>query len=133
VLKKIQHIGLAVTDLDASIALYEQVFGVAIEHRERSESEGIEAATFHVGDVQIELMEPTREDSPVGRFIARRGEGVHHIAYQVYDVGAALSRIQAAGLETLDTVARPGLAGTMVGFIHPKSVSGVLTELVEHG
>jgi methylmalonyl-CoA epimerase len=124
---------LAVRDLEAAVSTYEQAFGIQIGHRERSESEGITAATFQVGEVEIELMEPVSEDSPVGRFLARRGEGVHHLAYTVEDVATALSRARSAGLETLDQEPRPGLAGTRVGFIHPHSLNGVLTELVEDG
>jgi methylmalonyl-CoA/ethylmalonyl-CoA epimerase len=131
VLRRVQHIGLAVRDLNAAVRLYEEVFGVRVEHRERSESEQMEAATFRIGDVQIELMQPTSEDSPVGRFLARRGEGVHHIAYRVDDLAEALARARAAGLETVDEQPRLGLDGTRVAFLHPRSVNGVLTELVE--
>lgn len=132
-LRRIQHIGLAVRDLEAAIALYESAFGLSVEHRERSEAEGIEAATLRVGEVGIELMQPLREDSPVGKFVARRGEGVHHLAFAVDDVAAALRSVKAAGLEALDAEPRPGLLGTKVAFIHPRSAAGVLIELVEDG
>jgi methylmalonyl-CoA epimerase len=130
VIRRIQHIGLAVRDLDAAIAMYEEAFGLTVEHRERSEAEGIDAAMIRVGDVGIELMQPLSEDSPVGKFIARRGEGVHHLAFAVDDVGAALEGVKAAGLEPIGSEPRPGLHGTSVGFIHPKSAAGVLIELV---
>jgi methylmalonyl-CoA/ethylmalonyl-CoA epimerase len=130
-LRSVRHIGLAVRDLDAAIRLYEGAFGVRVEHRAHSASEKMDAATFRVGNVEIELMQPTEEDSPVGRFLARRGEGIHHIAYAVDDVAEALARAQQAGLETLDKEPREGLDGTRVAFIHPRSVNGVLTELVE--
>jgi methylmalonyl-CoA/ethylmalonyl-CoA epimerase len=133
VIRRIQHIGLAVKDLDAAIAIYERAFGLSVEHRERSEAEGIEAAMFCVGDVGIELIQPLSDDSPVGKFIARRGEGVHHVAFAVDDVRAELEGVKAAGLEPLDSEPRPGLHGTRVGFIHPKSASGVLIELVGSG
>jgi methylmalonyl-CoA/ethylmalonyl-CoA epimerase len=130
-LRQVQHIGIAVRDLEAAVRLYEGVFGARIDHREHSESEQMDVATFRVGEIEIELMQPTAEDSAVGRFIAKRGEGIHHVAYRVDDIVASLASAREAGLETLDREPRPGLDGTRVAFIHPRSVNGVLTELVE--
>jgi methylmalonyl-CoA epimerase len=130
VLRRISHLGLAVKDLDAAIALYEGVFGLKIAHRWVAEADRLEAASFRVGDMEIELMRPLEDDSPVGRFIARRGEGIHHIAYRVDDVGESLEAAREAGIETIDERPRTGGGGrTLVGFLHPKSTFGVLTEL----
>ena len=132
--KRISHLGLAVRDLDAAIQLYEQVFGLRIAHRWVAEADRMEAATFRVGDLEIELMQPLEEDSPIGRFIARRGEGIHHIAYRVDDVADALGRAREAGVATIDQVPRPGGDGrTQIGFLHPRSTFGVLTELEQEG
>jgi methylmalonyl-CoA/ethylmalonyl-CoA epimerase len=131
-LRRISHLGLAVRDLDAAIALYEEVFGLKVAHRWVAEADRMEAATFRVGDLEIELMQPVEEDSPVGRFIAKRGEGVHHIAYKVDDVAGALERARTAGVQTIDEHPRQGGDGrTRVGFLHPRSTFGVLTELEE--
>ncbi|HYW24727.1 MAG TPA: methylmalonyl-CoA epimerase [Terriglobales bacterium] len=133
-LKRISHLGLAVKDLDAAIQLYEQVFGLRIAHRWVAAADRMEAATFHVGDLEIELMQPLDEDSPIGRFIARRGEGIHHIAYRVDDVAEALDRAREAGVATIDQVPRAGGDGrTRIGFLHPRSTFGVLTELEQEG
>jgi methylmalonyl-CoA/ethylmalonyl-CoA epimerase len=130
VLRRISHLGLAVKDLDAAIALYEGVFGLKIAHRWVAEQDRLEAASFRVGDLEIELMRPLEDDSPVGRFIARRGEGIHHIAYRVDDVGKSLEAARESGVETIDERPRSGGGGrTLVGFLHPKSTFGVLTEL----
>jgi methylmalonyl-CoA epimerase len=132
VLRRISHLGLAVKDLDAAVRLYEQVFGLQITHRWVAEVDRMEAATFRVGDLEIELMQPLDDDSPVGRFIARRGEGIHHIAYKVDDVGGALDRAREAGVSTIDERPREGGDGrTRIGFLHPRSTFGVLTELEE--
>lgn len=129
-LRRISHLGLAVKDLNAAIKLYEDVFGLEITHRWVADTDQMEAASFQIGDVEIELMQPLSPDSPVGRFLAQRGEGIHHIAYGVDDVQEALQRAEAAGLETIDKVPRSGSDGhTMIGFIHPKSTFGVLSEL----
>jgi methylmalonyl-CoA epimerase len=129
-LKRVSHLGLAVKDLDAAILLYEQVFGLRVAHRWVAETDRMEAATFSVGDLEIELMQPLEDDSPIGRFIARRGEGIHHIAYLVDDVADALDRAREAGVATIDQVPRPGGDGrTRIGFLHPRSTFGVLTEL----
>jgi methylmalonyl-CoA epimerase len=133
-LKRISHLGLAVRDLDAAIQLYEQVFGLPVAHRWVAEADRMEAATFRVGELEIELMQPLEEDSPVGRFIARRGEGIHHIAYRVENVAVALERAREAGVATIDEVPRAGGDGrTLIGFLHPRSTFGVLTELEQEG
>jgi methylmalonyl-CoA/ethylmalonyl-CoA epimerase len=129
-LKRISHLGLAVKDLDAAIQLYEQVFGLPVAHRWVAQADRMKAASFRVGDLEIELMQPLDDDSPVGRFIARRGEGIHHIAYRVDDVADALHRAREAGVATIDEQPRPGGDGrTRIGFLHPRSTFGVLTEL----
>jgi methylmalonyl-CoA/ethylmalonyl-CoA epimerase len=131
-LRRISHLGLAVKDLDAAIKLYEEVFGLPVAHRWVAEADRMEAATFHVGEMEIELMQPLEEDSPVGRFIARRGEGIHHVAYKVDDVAGALHRAREAGVQTIDEEPRAGGDGhTRIGFLHPRSTFGVLTELEE--
>jgi methylmalonyl-CoA epimerase len=130
VLRRISHLGLAVKDLDDAIKLYEQVFGLEVAHRWVAEADRMEAATFRIGDLEIELMQPLEADSPVGRFIARRGEGIHHIAYKVDDVGEALDKAREAGIQAIDQEPRVGGSGrTRVGFLHPRSTFGVLTEL----
>ncbi len=129
-LRRISHLGLAVKDLDAAISLYEQVFGLRIAHRWTAQADRMEAASFHLGGMEIELMQPLEEDSPIGRFISRRGEGIHHIAYRVDDVAEALEKARANGIETIDQTPREGGDGrTRIGFLHPKSTFGVLTEL----
>ena len=133
-LRRISHIGIAVRDLDAAVKLYEQVFGLRIAHRWVAGADRMEAASLRIGDLEIELMQPLEEDSPVGRFIARRGEGIHHVAYRVEDVADALDRAREAGIQTIDERPRRGGDGrTLVGFLHPKSTFGVLTELEEDG
>ncbi len=129
-LRRISHVALAVTDLDAAIQLYEAVFGLSLAHRWVADADRMEAATFRLGDMEIELMQPLDEDSPVGRFIARRGEGIHHIAYEVDDVAEALDSAREAGVATIDQVPRTGGDGrTLIGFLHPRNTFGVLTEL----
>jgi methylmalonyl-CoA epimerase len=129
-LKRISHLGFAVKDLDLAIELYERAFGLEVKHRWIARDDGMEAASFRIGDVEIELMQPLSGDTPVGRFIAKRGEGLHHVAYKVDDVGEVLEAVREAGLETIDTEPRRGGDGrTRVGFLHPKSTMGVLTEL----
>jgi methylmalonyl-CoA/ethylmalonyl-CoA epimerase len=131
-LRRISHLGLAVRDLDAAIRLYEGVFGLKASRRWVAEADRMEAATFQVDELEIELMQPLDEDSPIGRFIARRGEGIHHIAYKVDDVAGALHRARDAGMQTIDQEPRLGGDGrTRIGFLHPKSTFGVLTELEE--
>jgi methylmalonyl-CoA/ethylmalonyl-CoA epimerase len=128
---RIHHIGVAVADLDASIRLYESALGAELVHRASSESEGLEAALLRIGDGEIELMAALRQDSPVGKFIAKRGPGLHHVAYGVADIGAALLTAREIGLELIDAEPRIGLHGRRIAFVHPKSMGGVLTEFVE--
>jgi methylmalonyl-CoA epimerase len=128
---KLHHVGVAVEDMDAAIEMYKGVFGAELVHRAVNESEGLEAAFLRAGSGEIELMRATREDSPVGKFIAKRGPGLHHVAYAVGDIEGALVRAREAGMQLIDETPRRGMHGTRIAFIHPKSVVGVLTELVE--
>ena len=128
---RIHHIGVAVADLDASIRLYTAALGAQLVHRAANEKEGLEAAFLRVGDGEIELMSPLRDDSPVGKFMAKRGPGLHHVAYGVTDIDESLAEARAAGLELIDSEPRVGMHGTRIAFVHPKSLEGVLTELVQ--
>lgn len=129
-IRKLSHLGIAVNDLDAAIRLYRDVLGLEPAHRWVAEADRMEACSFQVGDVEIELMQPLEPDSPVGKYIAKRGEGLHHIAFKVDDVAGALDRAQDEGLRTVDVEPRPGGDGkTLIGFLHPKSTGGVLMEL----
>jgi len=131
-IRKLSHMGFAVKDLDAAVKLYHEVFGLRPLHRWHATDDRMEAVSFQVGDVEIELMQPTSDDSPIARFIAKRGEGIHHVAYKVDDVADALQRATQAGVETIDKQPRRGGDGkTRVAFLHPKSTMGVLTELEE--
>ncbi|MDX6532727.1 MAG: methylmalonyl-CoA/ethylmalonyl-CoA epimerase [Gaiellales bacterium] len=127
----IHHIGHAVVDLDEAIATYERLFGSSLEHRETVPEQGVEAATMLVGADRVELLRPLADDTPVGRFIVKRGPGMHHVAFQVADIEQALAEAASAGAELIDEVPRVGLFGLRVAFIHPDSVSGVLVELVQ--
>jgi len=129
----IHHVGVAVEDLDAAVATYERLFGGRLEHRERVEDQGVEAASMRLGDSRVELLAALGEDTPVGKFLAKRGPGMHHIAYAVPDVGAALADLQAAGAELIDKAPRRGMFGLEVAFLHPESVHGVLSEVVSDG
>ena len=126
----IHHVGLAVVDLDDAVATYERLLGGTLEHRDRIPQQGAEAASVLVGASRIELLAPLADDTPIGRFLARRGPGMHHIAYEVDDVEAALADLAAVGAELIDTIPRPGLFGLQVAFVHPNAVHGVLTEVV---
>jgi methylmalonyl-CoA/ethylmalonyl-CoA epimerase len=128
---RIHHIGVAVADLDASIRLYTSALGAQLVHRATNEKEGLEAAFLRVGDGEIELMSPLRDDSPVGKFLAKRGPGLHHVAYGVTDIDESLAEARDAGLELIDSEPRVGMHGTRIAFVHPKSLEGVLTEFVE--
>lgn len=130
-LTEIDHVAIAVTDLDAAIAWYEEVFGAVVEHRERVESDGVDEALLRVADSYVQLLTPTRDDSPVARFLARRGEGLHHVGYRVADCALALEAVRAAGARVIDETPRPGSRGTTVAFIHPSSAFGTLVELVQ--
>jgi methylmalonyl-CoA/ethylmalonyl-CoA epimerase len=128
---RIDHIGIAVTDLEASAELYAQQFDMREQHRETVEEQGVEAVLYEVGDGHIELIKPLSADSGVAKFIERNGEGMHHVAYAVDDIDAALERVKAAGLRLIDEQPRKGIRGSRVAFLHPKSTAGVLTEIVE--
>jgi methylmalonyl-CoA epimerase len=128
---RIHHIGVAVADLDQSILVYTSALGAQLVHRATNEKEGLEAAFLRVGDGEIELMSPLRDDSPVGKFMARRGPGLHHVAYGVTDIDASLADARDAGLELIDNEPRVGMHGTRIAFVHPKSLEGVLTEFVQ--
>jgi methylmalonyl-CoA/ethylmalonyl-CoA epimerase len=129
----IHHVGVAVMDLDEAIATYERLFGATLEYRDALASQGVEAAALRLGDSRIELLAPTGEDTPVGRFLASRGPGMHHVALETDDVGVALEHLSAAGANLVDEVPRPGLFGLEVAFVHFDSVHGVLTEVVSSG
>jgi methylmalonyl-CoA/ethylmalonyl-CoA epimerase len=128
---RIDHIGVAVEDIDAAIELYRDSFGMELAHRETVESQGVEAVLLDVGDGHVELLAPLGPDTPVGKFLAKNGTGLHHVAYAVDDIGAALERIAAAGLRLIDSEPRVGIRDSRVAFLHPRSTGGVLTEIVE--
>ena len=127
----IHHVGIAVADLDESIDLYRSALGAELLHRARSDRDGLEAAFMSTGAGEIELLSPTTEDSPVGKFLARRGPGLHHVAYGVTDIAQALDEARGAGLELIDPEPRMGMHGAMIAFVHPKTMGGVLTEFVQ--
>jgi methylmalonyl-CoA/ethylmalonyl-CoA epimerase len=127
----VHHIGHAVSDLDAAVGLYERLLGARCEHREAVAEQGVEAASMLVGSDRVELLAALGADTPVGRFLAKRGPGMHHVAYQVNGIEQALADAAAAGFELIDDRPRAGLFGLRVAFIHPQSVDGVLVELVE--
>ena len=126
----VHHVGFAVTDLDEAVETYGLLFGATLEHRDAVADQGVEAASVLVGASRIELLVPTGDDTPVGRFLAKRGPGMHHVAYEVDDVGSALAGLEHAGAELIDQVPRRGLFGLEVAFVHPDAVHGVLTEVV---
>ena len=126
----IHHLGVAVADLDEAVATYGRLFGATLEHRSTVPDQGVHAVSLLVGGDRIELVSPTDVDTPVGRFLASRGPGMHHVAYEVADVGAALAELTEAGAELIDEVPRTGLFGLEVAFVHPDAVHGVLTEVV---
>jgi methylmalonyl-CoA epimerase len=129
----IHHVGVAVPDLDEAVATYERLFGGRLEHRERVDEQGVEAASMRVGNSRIELLAALGDDTPVGRFLAKRGPGMHHVAYEVEDLRGELERLAASGVELIDERPRRGLFGLQVAFVHPEAVHGVLSELVSNG
>jgi methylmalonyl-CoA/ethylmalonyl-CoA epimerase len=131
VFDRIDHIGVAVDDLDAAVDLYRERFGMAEQYREVVEAQGVEAVLLEVGEGHVELLSPLGPDTAVGKFLARRGPGLHHVAYQTADIDAALEQVKAAGLQLIDEQPRVGIRGTRVAFLHPEATGGVLTELVE--
>jgi methylmalonyl-CoA epimerase len=128
---RIDHIGIAVEDIDTALELYGSVFEMQVAHRETVESQGVEAALLDVGEGHVELLRPLGPDTPVGKFIAKRGVGMHHVAYAVEDIDATLAKLAAAGLELIDSEARVGIGGSRVAFVEPRSTGRVLTEIVE--
>jgi methylmalonyl-CoA epimerase len=129
----IHHLGVAVDDLDGALATYERLFGAELEHRETVADQGVEAASLRIGSDRVELLAALGDDTPVGKFLANRGPGMHHVAYEVDDVGAALDELAAEGAELIDERPRRGLFGLEVAFVHPDSVHGVLAEIVSGG
>jgi methylmalonyl-CoA epimerase len=128
---RIDHIGVAVEDIDAALALYEESFEMELAHRETVESQGVEAILLDVGEGHVELLAPLGPETPVGRYMAKNGPGLHHVAYAVEDIDAALERIAAAGIGLIDSKPRTGIRESRVAFLHPRSTGGVLTEIVE--
>jgi len=128
---RIDHIGVAVKDLDAAIKLYERSFEMELVHRETVESQGVEAVLLDVGDGHVELLAPLGDDTPVGKFINKKGEGIHHVAYAVEDIDAALKQAEANGIKMIDKEPRTGIRGSRVAFAHPAATGSVLTEIVE--
>jgi methylmalonyl-CoA epimerase len=130
-LSEIDHVAIAVKDLEAAVDFYAKAFGAAVVHRERVDSDGVEEALIAVADSYIQLLTPTRADSPVGRYLERTGEGLHHVGYRVTDCAAVLDVLKDLGCRLIDEVPRPGSRGTTVAFVHPKAAFGTLIELVE--
>jgi methylmalonyl-CoA/ethylmalonyl-CoA epimerase len=128
---RIDHIGVAVADLDAAIELHAELYGMPLVHRETLPAQGVEAALLDVGESHVELLAPLSDDTPVGRFLAGKGPGLHHVAYAVEDVDAALHALRERGLRAIDEAPRPGIRGSRIAFLHPATAGGVLTELVQ--
>ena len=126
----IHHLGIAVDDLEAAISRWTALFGATLERRERVEDQGVEAASLSVGGSRIELLAPLGDETPVGRFLAKRGPGMHHVAFETTDVAAELARLRADGVELIDETPRRGMFGLQVGFVHPEATGGVLAEFV---
>jgi len=131
VFTRIDHIGVAVEEIDQAMDLYRDDFGLEVAHREVVEEQGVEAVLLDVGENHVELLAPLGDDTPVGRFLASKGPGLHHLAYQVPDIDAALESCRRAGLRLIDERPRTGIRGSLVAFLHPRSTGGVLTELVQ--
>jgi len=131
VLTEIDHVAIAVRDLEAAVAYYRDTYGVDVDHREVVESDGVEEALLKVADSYVQLLTPVSDDSPVAKYIEKRGEGIHHVAYRVANCADALARVKAAGHKVIDEEPRPGSRGTTVAFVHPKTAFGTLIELVE--
>jgi len=128
---RIDHVGVAVEDLDAAIELYEKSFGMPLVHRETVEEQGVEAVLLDVGDGHVELLSPLGPETPVGKFVAKKGAGLHHVAYAVADIESTLKSLADAGLELIDSEPRRGIRDSKVAFLHPRSTGGVLTEIVQ--
>jgi methylmalonyl-CoA/ethylmalonyl-CoA epimerase len=126
----IHHLGVAVEDLDEAVSTYERLFGARVEHRDTVPDQGVEAASLRVGESRVELLASLGEETPVGKFLAKRGPGMHHVAYEVPDVAAAVGELAAAGADVIDPEPRAGLDGHAVSFVHPDSMHGVLVEVI---
>jgi len=133
VARSIHHLGVAVHDLDEALDTYRRLFGAELEHRASVGDQGVEAAAVLVGSGRVELLAPLGADTPIGRFLAKNGPGMHHVAYEVADVGIALEELEAEGAELIDVAPREGLFGLQVAFVHPDAVHGVLSEVVSVG
>jgi methylmalonyl-CoA/ethylmalonyl-CoA epimerase len=131
VFRRIDHIGVAVQEIDASLGLWRDSFQMEVAHREVVQEQGVEAVLLNVGENHVELLAPLGEDTPVGKFLAKRGPGLHHVAYQVADIDATLAALRQAGMALIDEHARVGIRGSRVAFLHPRATEGVLTEIVE--
>jgi methylmalonyl-CoA epimerase len=129
----VHHLGIAVPDIDEALLVYSDLFGATLEHRDRLEDQGVVAASLRVGPSRIELVEPLGPDTPVGRFLAKRGPGMHHVAFEVADVAAELARLRAHDVQLIDEEPRRGLFGLQVAFVHPEATGGVLAEFVADG
>jgi methylmalonyl-CoA/ethylmalonyl-CoA epimerase len=127
---RIHHLGVAVDDLDDAVESYERLFGATVEHRATVEDQGVEAVSVRLGESRVELLASLGQETPVGKFLAKRGQGMHHVAYEVADLPAALRELLDRGAELIDEAPREGLFGLQVAFVHPDSVHGVLSELV---
>jgi methylmalonyl-CoA epimerase len=127
----IDHVGVAVRSLDDGLALYGQTLGLVVAHRERVDEQGVEAALLDVGESHVELLAPLGDDTPVGKFIAKRGTGLHHVAYRVPDINRTLGELNREGVRMIDEVARRGIRDSLVAFVHPSATGGVLTEIVQ--
>jgi methylmalonyl-CoA epimerase len=128
---RIDHIGVAVESIDDALALYDESYEMQLVHREVVEEQGVEAVLLDVGENHVELLQPLGPDTPVGRYLAKRGPGIHHVAYQVSDIDSELERLRGAGIALIDQTPRIGIRGSRVAFCHPRSTGGVLTEIVE--
>ena len=128
---RIDHIGVAVEDIDAALALYERDYAMTLVHRETVSEQGVEAVLLDVGENHVELLAPTGPDTPVGKFLARKGPGMHHVAYQVDDIESALASLRESGLRLIDETPRAGIRNSRVAFLHPATAGGLLTEIVQ--
>jgi methylmalonyl-CoA/ethylmalonyl-CoA epimerase len=131
VFSRIDHIGVAVEQIEPALELYRDSFGLAVAHREVVEEQGVEALLLDVGEGHVELLAPLTAETPVGRYLARHGPGLHHVAYRVRDIDATLAVVRGAGIELIDEQPRRGIRGSRVAFMHPRATGGVLTEIVE--
>jgi methylmalonyl-CoA/ethylmalonyl-CoA epimerase len=131
VFNRIDHIGVAVEDLDAALALYERDYAMTLVHRETVTAQGVEAVLLDVGENHVELLAPTGPDTPVGKFLAKKGPGMHHVAYQVDDIESTLAALKEAGLRLIDEAPRTGIRNSRVAFLHPSTAGGLLTEIVQ--